>query len=417
MTSKWEMVRLGDVADINPERTSAFTADRIIRYVDISSVSEGFGIASGALVEMQYGKAPGRARRVIRAGDVLVSTVRPNLRAFAKVPAELDGQVASTGFTVLRALPGQVLPDYIWALVRTEKFVSSMIEQATGSNYPAIRSQDVAAHSIALPPLAEQRRIVDLIGALDDAIEAAEESIAKSTSVWQSAVIAELSKVKVNAVKAESLFEHIIGGAWGSPPGQEDTKVLAIGPSAYANSRLEVDSNFSTERSLSSKRATVRVLQKGDLVLERSGGSPTQPVGRVLRMSLGPKNVVPSDFMRLLRPAVSVVAPDFAFWVMWSLYYSGASLPFQKFTTGIRNLNIPDYLSNVEVKIPESIDEQVRIAALAESFKGSVESAITHADSLRKLRSELLTALLSGAHTIPDSYDEVMTVAEELVSA
>ena len=102
---------------------------------------------------------------------------------------------------------------------------------------------------------------------------------------------------------------------------------------------------------------------------------------------------------------------------MWALYQADASLPYQKFTTGIRNLNIPDYLASVFVKIPTTPEEQLRIVHLAESFAAVTANAASHAASLRRLRSELLTSLLSGTHTIPESYDDVMPVAEELVTA
>jgi hypothetical protein len=74
-----------------------------IRYIDISSVDRDVKAISG-VAEMRGRDAPSRARQLVQAGDVLVSTVRPNLNAVALVPRELDGATASTGFTVLSAV-------------------------------------------------------------------------------------------------------------------------------------------------------------------------------------------------------------------------------------------------------------------------------------------------------------------------
>jgi type I restriction enzyme S subunit len=83
---------------------------------------------------------------------------RPNLNAVALVPKELDGQIASTGFDVLRPVAG-VDPRWIGYLVRTEAFVQAMSDLVQGALYPAVRSKDVRAHVVPLAPQAEQTRI------------------------------------------------------------------------------------------------------------------------------------------------------------------------------------------------------------------------------------------------------------------
>lgn len=170
--SEWVQVRLGDVAEINGEKVPRWPDDRPIRYIDIASVSHERGIDASELKRMAFADAPGRARRLVRKGDVLVSTVRPNLRAFAQVPEALDGEVASTGFATLRAAPEVVLPGFLWILVNTEDFVDEMVARCTGSNYPAIRADDVAAYQFMLPPLSEQARIVDLLSSVQSQVAA-----------------------------------------------------------------------------------------------------------------------------------------------------------------------------------------------------------------------------------------------------
>ncbi|MGI5950449.1 MAG: N-6 DNA methylase [Brooklawnia sp.] len=164
----WRRVTIGDVAMVNPESIpKTWEQGQRFQYVDIASVSWDGGISAPAVKATTLGEAPGRARRRIRTSDVLVSTVRPNLRAFAQVGPDFDGEVASTGFAVVRANRNEVLPDYLWLVIRSEAFVQEMVSRCTGSNYPAVRGDDVAAFEFDLPPTAVQQQIVDGLNRVD----------------------------------------------------------------------------------------------------------------------------------------------------------------------------------------------------------------------------------------------------------
>jgi type I restriction enzyme S subunit len=178
----WTETTLGDVVTINPEAVKGLAQDDEIVYVDLSSVSAESGI-SADLYRGAFGEAPGRARRVIRFQDVLVSTVRPYLKGFALVPANLDGGIASTGFAVLRADPKKVLSGFIWATVGLNNFVDYLMDRATGSSYPAVRPDDVASFELSLPPLGEQKRIVEIVSSMDDVIQTTEKAFAEAKNL------------------------------------------------------------------------------------------------------------------------------------------------------------------------------------------------------------------------------------------
>ncbi|WP_024716986.1 restriction endonuclease subunit S [Gluconobacter oxydans] len=141
--------------------------DDLIRYIDIGSVSQDTKVIEG-LTPVMGSEAPSRARQLVQTGDILVSTVRPNLNAVTRVPEELDGATASTGFCILRPKPDHVYPAYLFHWVRTGEFVAEMMRQATGQSYPAVSDKIVKASEISLPPLEEQKRIA---GILDQAAE------------------------------------------------------------------------------------------------------------------------------------------------------------------------------------------------------------------------------------------------------
>lgn len=137
------------------------------RYVDISSVdNEKKEIIQDS--EIEFSNAPSRAKQIIKTNDVLVATVRPNLNAVALVPDSLNNEICSTGFCVLRAKEHLVLPEYLFAWVRTEVFVASLEREARGINYPAVNDEDVKKQPIPLPPLSEQKRIVEILREADE---------------------------------------------------------------------------------------------------------------------------------------------------------------------------------------------------------------------------------------------------------
>lgn len=160
-----------DVPQRVPGETETFT------YIDIGSVDRD--LKAVTTPQVLLGKdAPSRARKQVAKGDTLVSMTRPNLNAVALVPASLDGQIASTGFDVLRPLDG-IDPRWLAYQVRTDRFVSAMSELVQGALYPAVRAKDVRAHVAPIAPSAEQTRIADQLDALLARIDACKDRIDK----------------------------------------------------------------------------------------------------------------------------------------------------------------------------------------------------------------------------------------------
>jgi type I restriction enzyme S subunit len=135
-------------------------------YVDIASINRDTKRIEDAK-EMASEEAPSRARKDIRVNDILVSTVRPNLNAVAQVTQELHGQIASTGFAVLRPNTSKIHPRYLFFRVISDPFISDMIAQAKGAGYPAVSDRIVGEHELPLPPLPEQDRIVEILDQAD----------------------------------------------------------------------------------------------------------------------------------------------------------------------------------------------------------------------------------------------------------
>src|SRR5262245_17385343 len=125
------------VARADPARAGLGT----FHYIDIACVDR----VSKSITEapkLSVSEAPSRARQLLKAGDVLVSTVRPNLNAVAIIPAHLNGAVGSTGFCVLRADTLRVLPRYLYYYVQSKAFVAHLSRIAIGASYPAVSDDD-----------------------------------------------------------------------------------------------------------------------------------------------------------------------------------------------------------------------------------------------------------------------------------
>lgn len=177
-----EMVKLGDVVEkATGARNPAKTPDSSFIYVDVAAVDNTEKRIVGARSISGY-EAPSRARKVIRTGDILVSTVRPNLNAVALVPATLNDQVASTGFCVLRAT-AKVLPEYLFFFVRSRAFVDGLSSLVAGAMYPAVSDSQVLNQLLPFPPLPEQHRIVDLLSRAEGIVRLRHEAEKKAAEL------------------------------------------------------------------------------------------------------------------------------------------------------------------------------------------------------------------------------------------
>lgn len=178
----WEVRRLKFVASHNDETLPENTDDQYeIEYVDISSVDLVQGITSTE--NMPFEKAPSRARRVVRHGDTLVSTVRTYLKAIAAVSNPPDNLIASTGFTVIRA-NNEIDTGFLACYLQSQGFVDAVVANSTGVSYPAINASDLVCLSVAYPAdKKEQAKIAQFLdhktAQIDRLIEKKQELIEK----------------------------------------------------------------------------------------------------------------------------------------------------------------------------------------------------------------------------------------------
>lgn len=157
----WNIKKIKYLSQCNTQTLGENTDDNFrFHYIDISSVSADGEISFEE--EIVFNKAPSRARRVVKANDTIVSTVRTYLKAVAFIPERNSALIASTGFAVVT--PKDVYHRFLYYVLRNEGFVSEVSANSFGVSYPAITSDQLIGLKIPYPPnYAEQNQIVDFL--------------------------------------------------------------------------------------------------------------------------------------------------------------------------------------------------------------------------------------------------------------
>ena len=157
----------------NDESLGAKTPDDFeLDYIDISTT--GFRCLKKEPLHLTFGEAPSRARRLVHEGDTILSTVRTYLKAVLYIGRDLDGYVASTGFSVLRPKKG-VYPKLLSYALSCDYFIDSVIRNSAGTSYPAITDKRLLSLKLALPASEKEQQelfeyITQLTATTDDAI-------------------------------------------------------------------------------------------------------------------------------------------------------------------------------------------------------------------------------------------------------
>ena len=154
--------KLKYVATINDDALGEDTDGGFeILYVDIGNV-DSLGTI-GELETYRFEDAPSRARRRVRAGDVIISTVRTYLQAIAPINHPPANMIVSTGFAVVRPDSHELDARYCKYALREPAFLAEVERRSVGVSYPAISASDLANIAIHIHTLPKQRAIADYL--------------------------------------------------------------------------------------------------------------------------------------------------------------------------------------------------------------------------------------------------------------
>jgi type I restriction enzyme S subunit len=167
--SEWKDCKLGDVIVTNAKTIDKSYPFESILYLDTGSITEG-KIESFQKIDVK--DAPSRAKRLVKANDIVYSTVRPIQRHYGILKNPQPNLVVSTGFTVIEVNQNLAHPDFIYYLLSADESVEflDVIAEASTSTYPSLKPSDIENLDISLPELEEQKAIASVLRSLDDKI-------------------------------------------------------------------------------------------------------------------------------------------------------------------------------------------------------------------------------------------------------
>ena len=188
----WTWTTVGEITTPVEKVKPRERPDSEFIYLDISSINNS---KNKITKPKNYigADAPSRARQLVHANDVLFSTVRTYLKNIALVPEIYDGQIASTGFSVLRCRD-RFSPKFLFYYTLTDDFISALSNLQRGTSYPAVRDSDVREQIIPLAPFNEQKRIVAKMEELFSQLDAGMAELRR--------VQANLARYKASVLKA-----------------------------------------------------------------------------------------------------------------------------------------------------------------------------------------------------------------------
>ena len=142
-----------------------YNEEDFINYIDISSINKEKHTIN-SITQYIVKDAPSRAQQCLKKNDILISTVRPNLKNIAILKENIPNAVASSGFCILRCNENCNY-QYLFNVINTDKFTNDMVLKTTGSNYPAIRDKDVLEYFVPVPPIELQKQFEKIVEIID----------------------------------------------------------------------------------------------------------------------------------------------------------------------------------------------------------------------------------------------------------
>ena len=187
MRKGWEYKKLGEVCCPKSKiqrATKCFGGSDEILYIDISSIDNSVQEVN-SITSFTMSNAPSRAQQKVEYGDIIVSTVRPNLKNVAFIKQHDSNLVVSSGFCVLRTTD-DIERNYLFRYITSDIFTQHLMKLTTGANYPAVRDLDVRDSTIPLPPKSTQLAIVSELDKINELIRLKKEQLKDFDNLAQS---------------------------------------------------------------------------------------------------------------------------------------------------------------------------------------------------------------------------------------
>ncbi len=396
MPTDWSAEKVATLADIDSESLSNKTpTDFSFRYVSLGDVSGGQLI--GSQDQITLAEAPSRARRIVKSGDVLFATVRPNLKGHFFARHVVGDIVASTGFAVIRAKQGVADPAFVYQSLLSG-YVDAQIEKLTaGSNYPAVNSADVKGILLPTPPLREQQKIAEILTTVDDKLDVIARQI-EATQTLKQGLMQTLFSFGTSAQAAEdwpTVELHTVAQVrTGVAKGKKGLKDPVELPYLRVANVQAGHIDLSEVKTIEVEASQVEryALHVGDVLMTEGGDFDKLGRGDVWLGQIAP--CLHQNHVFAVRPDPSKLNPhylaEFASSEQGRRYFLGCA----KRTTNLASIN-SSQLKAFPIPLPH-LKQQAVITAVAASVNAKIKLLEAKRREQEKLKRGLMQKLLTG---------------------
>jgi len=383
----WEVKKIGDLVKINEKTVNKNYSESVIEYIDTSSVEKGQLIG---IQRLNLCEAPSRAKRILKDRDILISTVRPNLKHFFFIEKTKKNLIGSTGFVVISSK--DINPRFLYYFLTNKEytqFLSSIADSHT-STYPSFNPEIIENSLCPYPELKEQQAIAKILSDLDSRIE----SNNKTNKILEETGQAIFKKWFINEAKdgweISTIGKEVKTVLGGTPSRTKEEywngNINWINSGKVNEFRIIEPSEKITEEGL--KKSATSLLPKGTVVLAITGAT----LGQVSRLEID----------SCANQSVIGVLENKKFSSEY-LYYSIKKkiteiIGFQ--TGGAQQHINKGNVDNFELTIP---DEKTlsKFNSLAKPIFNSISNNCFQNLVLSQIRDSLLPKLMSGKIRVP----------------
>lgn len=414
-------------------------------YIEIG----GINIADGKIDEISYvpvEKAPDRAKVIVRTDDIIISMTRPNRGAIVKITERENMFIASTGFSVIREIDDSVDRDYLLIVLRINLMLEQMLQRSSGGNYPAITQGELGNIIVPIPKYENQLEIVKYYNSANSKRTGKYRSAKDKLSSIDSYLLTELGitltadtydlkdrmftigfkdaignridpkfyskevkDLKLSILKSPFekqpllyFIEKECPGDWGEDENNKKldfskyTKCLTLRATEYDNRyNLNLDNSRVKYRYILNTQLKKMEIKPNDLLIEKSGGSEDQPVGRIAFLTeeiLTDRNIAYSNFLHKI--TVKGINPQYLYYYLKLMHNIGLTDSMQSQTNGIRNLIMPEYKNQIII-VPDE-QKQTEIVAHISAIRQEAKALETEGDKILADAKEEVEKMVLG---------------------
>jgi type I restriction enzyme S subunit len=402
----WKTVPLCDVLALNRESNKVVAG---VEYPNLGLYSFGRGAFEKAPIEGGATSATTLYR--VRSGQFIYSRLFAFEGAFSVVPAAMDGWFVSNEYPTFDIDSTRVLPEFLELAICRPSTWHEMASLTIGMGHRRQRLHPEAflSYEIELPPLDDQCRIFEAVGAIGEVIRSYAAEGEAALELLGAAREERLADKETR--RLGDLLERIEAGkspkALDRPPIDPERGVLKVSAVRPGEFR-PFEAKAVREEVVFPKRARVRM---GDVLITRA--NTRQLVGAVCRVHVDSSNLYLSDKTLRLVPS-NALDPDF---LVHALASSVAREQIEEAASGssesMKNISRA-VITNLEVPLPDSVEEQRTVARMLDSLRRAAQSAVTLRERAVALRSSVIESFLSGERSVRASTERSVEEPTEL---